>query len=95
MEKVIKRLMAIVILSGLSLAGAAAYAVEFEVLDKFSADDYSELRGSAAVSSGLLTVGRSTFVVKSGNVGIGITNPLAVLDVSRVRRRRCWPYNRG
>ena len=57
------------------LSGSLVHAVEFEVLDKFSVDGYSELRGSAAVSSGLFTVGASTLVVKNGNVGIGTTGP--------------------
>ena len=61
--------------------GAAVHAAEFEVLDKFSVDGYSEFRGSAAVSSGLFTVGASTLVVKNGNVGIGTTGPSVLLQL--------------
>ena len=75
------RTLAVLLLAGLSLAGGAAYAVEFEVLDKLSVDGYSEFKSSAAVSSGLFTVGTSTFVVKSGNVGIGTAGPVSKLDV--------------
>ena len=64
------------------LGGSAVHAVEFEVLDKFSADGYSEFKGTVAVPSGGFTVGGSTFVVKGGNVGIGTTAPLSKLDVN-------------
>ena len=66
---------AILILSGLSLPGALSFAAEFEVLDKFSVDGYSVLRGSADIPGGSFTVGGSTFVVKNGNVGVGTANP--------------------
>ena len=69
-------------LTGLSLAGGASFAAEFEVLDRFSVDGYSEFRGSAAVSSGLFTVGASTLVIKNGNIGIGTTTPAQKLDVN-------------
>ena len=81
MKKRIKKLAVIFIPLGLCLAGAAAHAAEFEVLDKFSVDGYSEFKGSAAVSSGLFTVGASTLVVKNGNVGIGTPNPEALLSL--------------
>ena len=57
------------------LGGAAAYAVEFEVLDRLSVDGYTVLRGSADIPGGSFAVGGSTFVVKSGKVGIGTTAP--------------------
>ena len=63
------------------LAVPFLHAAEFEVLDRFSVDGYTVLRGSADIPGGLLTVGASTFVVKSGNVGIGTTNPGAKLEV--------------
>ena len=63
------------------LAAPFLHAAEFEVLDRFSVDGYSVLKGSADIPGGLFTVGASTFVVKSGNVGIGTTNPGAKLDV--------------
>ena len=72
---------AVLLLACLSLAGGAAYAVEFEVLDKFSVDGYSEFKGSAVVSSGLFTVGASTLVVKNGNVGIGVAAPVYKLAI--------------
>ena len=59
-----------------------SFAVEFEVLDKFSVDGYTELRGSAAVSSGLFTVDGSTFVVKGGNAGIGTVNPASLAGLT-------------
>ena len=71
----------VLLLACFSLAVVAAYAVEFQVLDKFSVDGYTELRGSAAVSGGNFAVGGSTFVVKGGNVGIGTTEPGAKLEV--------------
>ena len=80
-RQVITRRQAILIFSGLSLAGGMSFAAEFEVIDRFSADGYSEFRGTAAVPSGGFTVGGSTFVVKDGNVGIGTTRPGAMLDV--------------
>ncbi len=65
----------------LLLGTQALEAAEFEVLDKFSVDGYSVLRGSADISGGGFAVGGSTFVVKAGNVGIGTTSPGAKLDV--------------
>ena len=61
--------------------GPLIHAVEFEVLDKFSVDGYSVLRGSADIPGGSFTVGASTFVVKGGNIGIGTAVPGATLDV--------------
>ena len=81
MKSWIKKLAALLILSGLSLAGGASFAVEFQVLDRFSVDGYTEFRGSAAVASGLFTVGGSTFVVKGGSVGIGTAYPLTQFHV--------------
>ena len=68
-------------LSCLSLAGGASFAVEFEVLDKFSVDGYTEFRGSVSAAGGLFTVGMSTLVVKGGYVGIGTALPGYGLDV--------------
>ena len=82
MKKVIGKLAAVLILSGLNLAGGASFAAEFEVLDRFSVDGYTVLRGSADVSGGVFTVGASTFVVKDGNVGIGIANPAVRFEVA-------------
>ena len=62
--------------------GAALYAAEFEILDRFSVDGYTVLRGSADVPGGSFTVGVSTFVVKDGNVGIGTANPVVKLDLT-------------
>ena len=59
----------------------ALYAAEFEVLDRFSVDGYSVFRGSADIPGGSFVVGGSTFVVKSGNVGIGTTAPGASLHI--------------
>ena len=75
------------------LAAPAANAAEFEVVDKFSANNYSEFRGSAAVvtddlsSSGILwvsTYGAATpnlYVSTTGNVGIGTASPAYKLEV--------------
>ena len=63
------------------IAGASVRAAEFEVLDRFSVDGYSVLRGSADIPGGSFAVGGTTFVVKGGNVGIGTTGPGAKLDV--------------
>ena len=60
---------------------SVTHAAEFEVLDKFSVNGYTEFRGSAAVSSGGFTVGGSTFAVKNGNVGIGTAGPVNKLEV--------------
>ena len=82
MKKEIKKLAVILILSGLGLAGGASFAAEFEVLDRFSVDGYTMLRGSADITGGSFTVGASTFVVQYGKVGIGTTGPGAKLDVT-------------
>ena len=82
MKNGMKRLAAILILSGLSLAGVVSFAAEFEVLDRFSVDGYSVFRGSADIPGGLFSVGTSTFVVKNGNVGIATANPAQKLEVS-------------
>ena len=73
---------AILILSGLSLPGALSFAAEFEVLDKFSVDGYSVLKGSADIPGGSFTVGGSTFVVQDGKVGVGTVSPIAKLQVN-------------
>ena len=57
------------------------HAAEFEILDRFSVDGYSVLKGSADIPGGNFTVGGSTLVVKGGNVGIGTAAPGARLDV--------------
>ena len=62
--------------------GPALRAAEFEVLDRFSVDGYTVLRGSADITSGSFAVGGSTFAVKSGKVGIGTAAPEALLHVS-------------
>ena len=82
----VKLIAAILILSGLGLAGGEVFAAEFEVLDKLSVDGYSEFRGSAAVTGDLFTVGASTLVIKAGNVGIGTTAPQQRLHVTGVIR---------
>ena len=75
------RLAAILILNGLSLTGGPSYAAEFEVLDRFSVDGYTVLRGSADIPGGSFAVGGSAFVVKNGNIGIGTTAPISPLHV--------------
>ena len=64
------------------LGGAVIYAAEFEVVDKFSVDGYSVLRGSADIPGGGFAVGGSTFAVKDGKVGIGTASPAYQLDVA-------------
>ena len=67
----------------LSLAGRAVLrAAEFEVLDRFSVDGYTVLRGSAAIPGGSFAVGGSTFAVRDGKVGIGTAVPASKLDVA-------------
>ena len=63
------------------LGGAPLRAAEFEVLDRFSVDGYSVLRGSADIPGGSFSVGGSTFVVKEGNVGVGTESPTHQLHV--------------
>ena len=75
---IVKRLLILAPLLG----GPWLHAAEFEVLDRFSVDGYSVLRGSADVPGGTFTVGGSTFVVKGGNVGIGTANPAEKLVVA-------------
>ena len=58
------------------------YAAEFEVLDRFSVDGYSEFRGTVAVPGGGLAVGGSSFVVQGGKVGVGTSDPGAKLHIS-------------
>lgn len=77
------RRQAVLIFSGLSLTGGVSFAVEWEVLDRFSVDGYSEFRGTVAVPGGGFAVGGSTFVVKSGNIGIGTSNPGSKLEIFR------------
>ena len=69
--------------SGLCASLSGVHAVEWEVLDKFSVDGYTELRGSAAVTGGNFAVGVSTLVVKGGNVGIGTAGPGGKVGCSR------------
>ncbi len=66
----------------LRLAGGSLFAAEFEVVDRFSVDGYSEFRGTASVKSGGFTVGGSTFVVQNGKVGVGTANPGARFEVA-------------
>ncbi len=61
--------------------GALLCAAEFEVVDKFSVDGYTVLRGSADITGGSFAVAVSTFVVKDGKIGIGTTGPGYQLDV--------------
>ena len=56
-------------------------AAEFEVLDKFSVDGYTLLRGTADIKGSNFTVGGATFVVLGGKVGIGTGAPQKNLDV--------------
>ena len=75
---------AVLILSGLGLAGGMSFAAEFEVLDRFSVDGYTVLRGSADIPGGSFAVGGSALVVKDGKTGIGTTAPGAILHISSV-----------
>ena len=61
--------------------GVPLCAAEFEVLDKFSVDGYSVLRGSADITGGSFAVGISTFAVKDGKIGIGTAAPATILDI--------------
>ena len=72
----VKRLLFSALLAALP-GGPPVHAAEFEVLDRFSVDGYSVLKGSADIPGGSFTVGGSTLVVKNGNVGIGTANPSA------------------
>ena len=81
MKRRMRELAAIFLLSGPGLAGGPSFAAEFEVLDRFSVDGYTVLRGSADITSGSFAVGGSTIVVKGGNVGIGTTNPGSRFEV--------------
>ena len=76
----VKRLILSALLA-LLFGGTAVYAAEFEVLDRFSVDGYSVLRGSVDIPGSGFTVGASTFVIKAGNVGIGTADPKGLLDV--------------
>ena len=80
---------AILTFSYLSIAGGTAYAVEFEVLDKFSVNGYSLFRGPADIQGGNFSVGGSTFAVQYGKVGIGTTNPGDKLSIGTC----CGGYN--
>ena len=77
---VIKRLMFSALLAFLP-GGPLIHAAEFEVLDRFSVDGYTEFRGTVAVTGGSFAVGGSTFVVKGGNVGIGTAAPCGLFQV--------------
>ena len=81
MRKRIKKLAAILLLSGFSLAGGSSFAAEFEVTDRFSVDGYAVLRGSADIPGGSFTVGGSTLVVKDGKIGVGTAAPTQKLTV--------------
>ena len=78
---VIKRLLFSALFAPL-LGGGWLPAAEFEVLDKFSVDGYSVLRGTADIVGGGFTVGGSSFVVKGGNVGIGTESPGGKFEVA-------------
>ena len=80
--KEMRKIAAVLILSGLGLAGGVSFAAEFEVLDRFSVNGYAVLRGSADIPGGSFSVGVSTFVVKDGNIGIGTTAPSERLEVN-------------
>ena len=82
-------------LSCFSLAGGAAFAAEFEVLDRLSVDGYSVLRGSADISGSGFSVGGSAFVVRSGNVGIGTAAPFSVLEVLKTVNGAVSPATSG
>ena len=77
---IIKRVL-LAALSAHLLAGQGIRAAEFEVLDRFSVDGYTVLKGSADIPGGSFTVGGSTLVVKNGNVGVGTASPAAQIDV--------------
>ena len=77
---VIRRLLFLALLVPLN-GGQGISAAEFEVLDRFSVDGYSVLRGSADIPGGGFAVGGSSFVVKGGNVGIGTTSPGVSLHI--------------
>ena len=64
------------------LAASVINAVEFEVLDRFSVDGYSQFIGSAAIRSDSFTVGGSSFAVQYGKVGIGTSTPSVLLHIS-------------
>ena len=70
----IKKILVTVFLAALP-GVASVRAAEFEVLDRFSVDGYTVLKGSADIPGGSFTVGGSAFVVNGGNVGIGTTSP--------------------
>ena len=61
---------------------ASVFAAEFEVLDRFSVDGHTVLKGSADIPGGSFTVGVSTLVVKGGNIGIGTAGPMAKLELA-------------
>ena len=82
MKKSIGKIAAALILSGFGLAGGMSFAAEFEVLDRFSVDGYTVLRGSAAITGGSFAVGGSTFIIKGGSIGIGTDSPTGKLHVS-------------
>ena len=75
MKKDIQKLAAILILTGLSLTDGSAFAAEFEVLDRFSVDGYTMLRGSADITGGSFTVGASTLSYNTGKWVSGLQGP--------------------
>ena len=64
-----------------SSGGPLVHAAEFEVLERFSVDGYTVLRGSADIPGGSFAVGGSTLAVQYGKVGIGTTNPAGLFQV--------------
>ena len=65
-----------------SLVLPAAHAAEFEILDRFSVDGYTVLKGSADIPGGSFTVGGSALAVKDGKVGIGTAVPSSIFEVN-------------
>ena len=76
----IKRLIFSALLAPLP-GGAAVHAAEFEVMDRFSVDGYSVLKGSADIPGGSFAVGGSTLAVQYGKVGIGTAAPGGRLEI--------------
>ena len=74
---------------------ATARAAEFEVLDRFSVDGYTVLRGSADIPGGSFAVGGSAFVVKNGNIGIGTTAPANKLHIQEISQTEFYGTDIG
>ena len=92
MKSVIKELAAVIILSGLNLAGGVSFAAEFEVLDKFSVGGAATFNSTTTI---IVPVNQPTelwvstsvttphlFVSTTGSVGIGTANPAASFEVA-------------